>query len=255
MARKLYYKILADGQSQITDVEWDEILRLQHWYNSEFFWTAGKLSFKMFAVFPKIDLFDDEHNVLKVIQEKRREYKNQHMSENDIIRAMEADGLIIVKKGGYFDDCIASGFTRVAANEWNAYLVCEFLVKASFIAPNAIISVYDEGLFIKSKQIKIKNGIVYVPNAGKSKCEFLTSLVTTQRVFSVVDPEKYNEFPQYQNTIPKFNELDKEEKFLIIKDWHWLGYDDNFDKDGNDVQGVDLNKKIRGIVLSDFELY
>src|SRR3989442_10557590 len=34
-----------------------------------------------------------------------------------IIAQLEADGLVIAKRGGYFDQCLASGFTRVAGNE------------------------------------------------------------------------------------------------------------------------------------------
>ncbi|HZY10272.1 MAG TPA: hypothetical protein VFF29_03885, partial [Bacteroidota bacterium] len=151
MARKLYYKIVDDGRNRITDQEWEEILRLQHWYNSEFSWTAGKLAFKMYVVFSNQDRVEEsEEGVWGDIHKRRVELRYQGLMDNQIIRQLETEGLIHVKKGGYFDGCLASGFTRVAGNEFNAYLACEYLLKASRIAQSAVIEVKDEGEFIKT---------------------------------------------------------------------------------------------------------
>ncbi|CUT04132.1 hypothetical protein, partial [Candidatus Kryptobacter tengchongensis] len=52
MARRIKYWIEDNGKNFMTDDEWDEIMKLQRWYNSEFVWTAGKINFKRFAIFP-----------------------------------------------------------------------------------------------------------------------------------------------------------------------------------------------------------
>src|SRR5258707_13514915 len=100
-----------------------EITRLQHWYNSEFIWTAGKLELKMYITFLNTDQHDMTREELEqIIQQRRTEYLQLGFSENEIILHLERENLIIAKKGGYFDNCIASGFTRVAGNEFNAFL-------------------------------------------------------------------------------------------------------------------------------------
>ncbi len=250
MARKLYYKILDDGKNRIADKEWEEISKLEHWYNSEFFWTAGKISMKMFAVFPNIGHYlYEEHELWQRIVERRSEMRAEQLSENDITRLLEAEGLVIVKKGGYFDNCIASGFTRVAANEWNAYLVCEFLLKTSLIVPNAILWIEDEGEFIKSKVISLQNGKVTLPAPDVKKLSYFESMVLNNHVFSVVDPSKYDHLPVYRTTISDFEKLNPEERSLLVRELDWLGFENNFDVHGDDVQGVDLNKKIASFGL------
>jgi len=245
MARKIYYKIFDDGSNKISDADWDSISRLQHWYNSEFVWTAGKLGLKMYAIFPNIDhYFYDEDELWQRIIQRRNEMRSFAFSENEIIRQLENDGLVLVKKGGYFDDCLASGFTRVAANEWNAYLVCEFLLKASMVAKDAVLTIHDEGEFIKSKKIYIQNGVVRVPVREGEKNSFTDAMISNRHVFSVVDPAKYDHFPAYRSTVPDFNKLEKNEKRVIVKDWNWLGFESNYDLNGDDIQGFDLNKKV-----------
>ncbi|MGA2622653.1 MAG: hypothetical protein ABSF91_02265 [Bacteroidota bacterium] len=250
MARKLYYRILDDGRSQVADEEWDAISRLQHWYNSEFIWTAGKLAFKMYAIFPNIDhYFYEEDELWPRIIQRRSELRSAGCSENAIVRQLETENLIIAKKGGYFDGCLASGFTRVAANEWNAYLACEFLLKASTIAPHAVISVHDEGAFIKSRVVRFHNGAVKVPIVSQERVSFFEAMVTHRHVFSVVDPAKYDHFPVYRNTVSDFNKLDRGEQHTVVKDFSWLGFESNYDLNGDDIQGYDLNKKVTGFEI------
>jgi hypothetical protein len=249
MARKIYYKIIDDGTNRLTDEQWETILRLQHWYNSEFIWTAGKLGFRMYAVFPNSSnssLAIEE--LQKRIAERRKELLGQGISENQTILQLESEGLVFVQKGGYFDQCLASGFTRIAGNEFNAYLVCEFLLKTSTIAPNAVISVYDEGEFIKTKRIKFLNGDLLVETKEESTMRYINEIVANRHLFGIVDPAKYDQFPHFRTTITGFNDLEIEDKLSIMKDWNWLGYGRNFDRDGDDVRGFDLNKKVRNFI-------
>lgn len=245
MARRLYYKIIDDGKNFISDLQWDEILRLQHWYNSEFVWTAGRLSFKMYAVFPNIDsMTTNEDDLWAQIRGRHCSLRSEGISENEIIRNLEAEGLVIAKKGGYFDGCLASGFTRVAGNEFNAYLVCEFLLKASIAAPGVIIVVCDEGEFIKPRNIRIQQGKIILSQPEKSKLSYYQLMVANRHVFAIVDTAKYDHFPKYETTIADFNDLPADEQHIILKDWNWLGFENNYDINGDDIQGFDLNRKV-----------
>lgn len=250
MARKLYYSIPDDGIHSISDNEWEEVLRLQHWYNSEFFWTAGRLTFKMFAVFQNPDALDvDEETLWKRIASLRTELAISGMNENEIIRMLEQEGLIISKKGGYTDGCLASGFTRVANNEWNAYLVCDFLLKASAILPSCTLTVRDDGAFIKPGTIQLQDGKVLVSVHDNDARNRIAAMVDNRSIFSIVDSAKYDNLPAYKTTVSKFNELEKDEQRTIVSDWNWLGFEQNYDRDGDDVQGENLNKKVGKFIL------
>ncbi len=252
MARKIYYKILDDGGNQLTDNEWEEISRLQHWYNSEFVWTAGKLALKMFVVFPNFEgRHSTEDELWEHIVSRRRELRSASFNENAIIHRLESEGLIVVKWGGYFDNCLASGFTRVAANEFDAYLVCEFLLKASLIARNAYIIVSDQGEFVKTKIVRFHNGHVSVPLQNEVNLQFYKSAVDNRHVFAVVDAAKYDHFPKFESVISGFNDLPKYERQSILHDWNWLGFERNFDINGDDVTGFDLNKKVASFKLEE----
>lgn len=245
MARKLYYKILDDNYNRITDKQWDDILRLQHWYNSEFIWTAGKLGFKMYAVFPNIDVATNNIAELQlIIRRRHKELRDEGLSDNQAIQQLESEGLITAQRGGYFDKCIASGFTRVADNEFNAYLVCEFLLKASLLAPEVVINVFDEGDFIKSKNIELQSGRVIIRSENQIEYSYFQELINHRHVFSIVDPAKYNDHPKFQHTIIGFNDLAANAKQNILKDWNWLGFENNYDQHGDDMKGCDLNKKV-----------
>lgn len=251
MARKLYYTVEENGRNRLSDSQWEEILRLQHWYNSEFIWTAGRLAFKMFAVFPNIDfVVDNEEELWQRILERRRELRLGGATENEIILQLQADGMVIAKKGGYFDQCLASGFTRVAANEFNAYLVCEFLLKTSCIAPDIEIAVRDEGEFIKPKKVMFKNGKVILPLADSVRFSMYEMMVGNRHVFAIVDAAKYDRFPAYQTTIADFNDLPADEQHVILRDWNWLGFENNYDINGDDIQGFDLNRKVTTFAIA-----
>lgn len=244
MARTIHYKIEDDSFNRITDEEWEEVSRLQNWYNSEFIWTAGRLALKMFAVFPNWEQFPTaKKELVEKIARRRRDLRKAGYSENRIIHKLVSDGFVIAKKGGYADDCLASGFTKVAANEFNAYLICEFLLKISLIAKEAEIDLYDEGAFIKTKHVRIRTGVVRAIQNGMKQTD-IERLVEERKIFSVVNPQKYDDFPKFRTLVAGFNDLDEEERMAILKDWNWLGFGENYDISGDDIQGYDLNKKV-----------
>jgi hypothetical protein len=252
MSRRIIYRIDDRKGSIFTESEWEGIDRLQHWYNSEFSWSTGRLAMKRYVVFPNSEDFQNvESPIWEVIGQRHASLRSQGLSGSEIIAQMEKDKLIIVKWGGYYDNCLASGFTRVADNEWNAYLVCDFLLKASTLCPNATISALDEGRFIKTGEAHFRDGSVEIGPDEEMTDKEMQDLCATRRVFSVVDAEKYDRHPAFRNVIPEFNRLKMSERNKLVKNWNWLGYEGNFDANGDDLGGFDLNTKVRSFAVGE----
>lgn len=250
MARRIHYRIEDRSDNSVTDEEWEEIKRLEWWYNSEFVWTAGRLAFKMYAIFPdRYGYAGSDENDWKKIRDRFRFLRIRGLSENEAIRQLQKEGFILVKKGGYQENCIASGYTRVAGNEFNAYLVCEYLLKCSIIARNAAIHVLDDGEFIKCGSVIFRNGFVNVPFPTSHKRARVEKWVRSRRIFSVVDPSKYDDLPEFRNVVHGFNKMDQEKRRRVLEDWNWLGFANRYDSDGDDHRGYDLNLKVRGIEM------
>jgi hypothetical protein len=242
MARSIFYRVVDDGRNFISSEEWDVIRSLQHWYNSEFFWTGGKLNLRRFVVFPNYDCVGKE--TAKINHEFSMLEKAGY-SEGEIVDRLEADGLIIVKRGGYEDGMIASGFTRVADNEFNAFLVLDFLLKVSRVAATAALEVYDEGNFVKTHSIKLEKGDGSVTEELADD-KVLNEVKVTHRIFAVVNPDKYDGHLEFTNSVSNFNELQADERAKVVEDWNWLGYESktDFDFNGDDFFGFDLNQKL-----------
>ena len=246
MGRRIIYRIEESGANQFTDEEWDQVERLQHWYNSEFSWSTGRLAFRRYVMFPNAEDFENvETPIWDVISKRHQTLQAEGLTEREIMSQMEKDKLLVVKWGGYYDNCLASGFTRVADNEWNAYLVCDFLLKASTLLPDAIINVTDEGKFVKTGQVQLRNASVILSRDVLTSDKEAGALLRSGRIFAVVDADKYNRHPSFRNIIPEFNKLKASERKKLIRNWNWLGYEGNFDADGDDQKGVDLNAKVR----------
>ena len=251
MGRRIIYRIEDRAENRFTEGEWEEVERLQHWYNSEFTWSTGRIALKRYILFPNAGDFENVHTSFpEVISQRRASLRAQGLSESEIIAQLERDNLFVVKWGGYSDNCLASGFTRIADNEWNAFLVCDFVLKASTLCPNAAIDVADEGKFIKSGSAMFKNGHVTVKKSSARDSSEVEKLCSTRRVFSLVDAEKYGKHPAFGNLIPEFGKLKKSERTKIVQNWNWLGYGGNFDANGDDLRGFDLNIKVRSFVVA-----
>ena len=242
MARKIYYRIRDDGRNFISSEEWDSIRSLQRWYDSEFFWTGGRLNLRRFVVFPNFDTVGKD---LKMVRERFAALEKAGYSEEEIVNELEARRLVIVKRGGYEDGMLASGYTRVADNEFNAFLVLDFLLKVSRIAPTTSIDVYDEGYFVKSQKIEIANGDVIV-REDLTLPGLFEEARSSRRIFAVVNPDKYDGHPEFTNRVNEFNELLPFERARVVEDWNWLGYESkaDFDFNGDDFLGFDLNRKV-----------
>ncbi len=250
MGRKLYYQVQDIPSNRISDEQWEGILRLQRWYNSEFVWTGGRLAFKMYAVFPNWEYLSlDRESYWSAYRRRSRELRSSLRNENEVIKALEQEKLIVVKKGGYLEDSLASGFTKVAGNEFNAYLVCEFILKASKISPDCEFLLWDQGNFIKCRKVYIKHGKVKVRIRDSRRGDRIRDMIENRHVFSIVDPEKYNEFPTFRTVVAGFTEMDATERRAIVNDWNWLGFSSGYDLNGDDLKGYNLNEKVEQFEL------
>jgi len=231
-----------NGLNFISDEEWEGIESLQRWYNSEFFWTGGKINLRRFVVFPNYDVVGAK---VKGIREQFSGMIAGGYSESEALSELESRGLIIVKRGGYEDGMLGSGFTRVADNEFNAFLVLDFLLKASRLAPTASFEIFDEGRFVKTRELILKNADALVDLRSTSE-EDVESVKFSRKVFAVVNPDKYDGHPPFSNCVDEFNELLPYEKVRVVENWNWLGYESKADYDfnGDDFYGFDLNEKL-----------
>ena len=251
MGRRIIYRVEDRPENRFTEEAWLEVERLQHWYNSEFQWSTGRINFKRFVLFPNAeDLGGPSSSIWEIISRRHEELKDQGLHARDIIAQMERENLVVVKWGGYYDGSLASGFTRVADNEWNAFLVCDFLLKASTLLPGCLISVQDEGQFIKTGSIKLRDGSIVLKPQECQRGVDIRAVCDSRHVFSIVDADKYARHPSFRNMIPEYGSLREKEKRQIVRNWNWLGYEGRYDVNGDDKRGYNLNDKVRSFLLA-----
>jgi len=246
MPRALRYYIEDSESNRIEDAEWKEIARLQHWYNSEFIWSCDKIGLKRFIIFPNYDKIPDMpyHTAKYHFRKRLLQKKIELQDEVGAVRAMEAEGLFHVRWGGVRDGSIASGITHVADNEFNAYLLCEFLLKCSVIATNASFMVEDEGRFILTKRAGFRNGeiLLFREDIYDEKEEIPLDL---PQVFSVVNPDKYNEHPRFSQSVEDFDDLDDEQILETVHNYGTLGFAQNYETAWGDGEGLNLQQRAR----------
>ena len=246
MGRRIIYCIPASDASQVSEAGWQEVQRLQHWYNSEFSWSSGRLVFRRYVVFVNAEEFSDlDWSPGEILKKRKAFLKNQGLDELAMVSQLEKDGLVTVKWGGYQDACYASGFTRVADNEWNAYLVCDFLLRVSLTLPGVMVVARDEGRFITTGSVRFRNGAVEVPVAKGRDAGLEVERARTRRVFALVDRDRYKEHQPFRNTIPQFLERDPDERQKLVRDWNWLGFGNAEVSSDEPQSGLDLNGKIK----------
>lgn len=227
MARRILYSVEGGDGAILQEEDWDGVMRLQRWYNAEFFWTTGKLALKRYAVFPCSDDFADLSMPFAEVLARRQEtLRRRGLSDLEVVHQLERDGLVSVRWGGYAEGSLASGFTRVANNEWNAYLVCDFLLKVSRMVPYVSIRVTDEGRFIRHRPVLFRAGDVVAEVDSLEEAESVLPAVLTRRIFAVVDPKRFERHPVFRNQIARFNSLDPDERAELVQNWNWLGFEE-----------------------------
>lgn len=250
MPRALRYHIEDAHNGAIDKDAWKDIMRLQHWYNSEFFWSCDKISLKRYLLFPNYERMPDmPYRVAKFHFRKRLVQKRIELGDEiAAVRAMVEEGFFHVRWGGVRDNAFASGISHVAGNEFNALLLCEFLLKCSYMVPDTTLVVEDEGHFIRCKRVSFLNGQILVAKEDLAGAEPLDTVDAIQ-VFTVVNPEKYDDYPPFVERIDDLSELDMTEDNISDK-FGSFGFDASFETQWGDGDGVNLQQRAKAVVVT-----
>lgn len=248
MPRALRYYIENTPENRIPDDAWKEIARLQHWYNSEFIWSCDKIGLKRYMAFPNYDRIPDMpyHTAKYHFRKRFLQKKIELQDEIAAVRAMEAEGLYTIRWGGVRDGAIASGITHVADNEFNAYLLCEFLLKCSTIANEASFIVEDEGRFVIPGRAIFRNAEIQARRDDLYRQGEEISLDVPQ-IFSVVNADKYNEHPRFSQNLEDFDDLDEVELTESVHRFSTLGFAQNYETAWGDAGGLNLQLRARRV--------
>ena len=247
MPRALRYYVEDVPDNAIDNAAWREIARLQHWYNSEFIWSCDRIGLKRYILFPNYDVMPDMpyHTAKYHFRKRLLAKKIELQDEVAAVKAMEEEGLFTVRWGGVRDDSIASGITHVADNEFNAYLLCEFLLKCSTIAKGAAFTVEDEGRFILCGRIAFVEGEIMVRREDLYGERHIP--LDVPQLFSVVDPARYDEHPPFTQNVEDFDDLDDIARIESTSDFRALGFANNYDTAWGDAEGLNLQSRARRI--------
>jgi len=252
MPRALRYYVDDSAGNTLTNSAWSAIARLQHWYNSEFIWSCDRIGLKRYILFPNYEQIPDMpyHTAKYHFRKRLLAKKIELQDEVAAVRVMEEEGLFTVRWGGARDNSIASGITHVADNEFNAYLLCEFLLKCSTIATDASFTVEDEGRFVVCRRVAFRNGEVLAWKSDVSPDQEVS--LDIPQLFAVVDAARYDNHPRFTQSIEDFDDLDEETRIESTSDYRALGFANNFDTAWGDGGGLNLQARARkvSIILS-----
>lgn len=248
MPRALRYYIEDTPENTIPDDAWKEIARLQHWYNSEFIWSCDKIGLKRYIAFANYGKIPDMpyHTAKYHFRKRFLQKKIELQDEIAAVRAVEEEGLFNIRWGGVRDDSLASGITHVANNEFNAYLLCEFLLKCSTIANEASFVVEDEGKFVLARRAIFRNAEILIHREDLYNREEQIPLDTPQ-VFSVVNPDKYNDHPRFSQNVEDFDDLDETSISESAHQYGTLGFAQNYETAWGDAEGLNLQLRARKV--------
>lgn len=252
MPRALRYHVDDTPDNTISDEAWNDIARLQHWYNKEFIWTCDRIGLKRYLLFPHYEKMPEmPYHVARYHFRKRFLQKKVELrDEIAAVRAIEETGLFTVRWGGVRDNALASGITHVADNEFNAYLLCEFLLKCSTIAREATFEVEDEGRFILPGRAMFRNGQVLINRADLERSGQEAHFEQPQ-VFAVVNATRYDDHPSFTQSVDDFDELDDAARIETTSSFRALGFANNFETAWGDGEGLNLQQRAHGVVLLD----
>lgn len=248
MPRALRYYIEDTPDNRIADGDWKEIARLQHWYNSEFIWSCDKIGLKRYIAFPNYERIPDMpyHTAKYHFRKRFLQKKIELQDEIAAVRAMEEEGLFTIRWGGVRDNSLASGITHVADNEFNAYLLCEFLLKCSTIANEASFVVEDEGNFVLPKRAIFRNAEIQV-RGQDLYTEGEDIALDIPQIFSVVNPDKYNDHPRFSQNLEDFDDLDESSITESVHQFGTLGFAQNYETAWGDAEGLNLQLRARKV--------
>ncbi len=248
MPRALRYYIADNPDNAITNEQWAQIARVQHWYNSEFIWSCDRIGLKRYILFPNYAKLPEMPYATARFHFRKRLLAKKIELQDEIaaVQQMVDEGYFDVRWGGVRDESIASGISHVADNEFNAYMVCEFLLRCSTIATDATFEVEDEGRFVLPGHAMFRNGAVLVHRQRLYKDAVE---LDPPQVFAVVNASKYDEHPPFNQQIEDFGELSEEEVAEEVSRAGTLGFSENFDSAWGDAEGLNLQNRARKVVV------
>lgn len=251
MPRALRYYVEDNNENEITNDQWTEILRLQHWYNSEFIWSCDRINLKRYILFPNYDHIPDmpyrtaRFHFRKRLLAKKIELGNWIAAVQELVD----EGLFHVRWGGVRDNSIASGIMHVADNEYNAYLLCEFLLKCSTISTEATFTVEDEGHFVIPGRAMFRDGAIMVYKDDMLMSGHNVELLEAPQIFSVVNHAKYDDHPNFSQSVEDMNELDETEIAEAVGKYNGLGFGENYDTKWGDHEGLNLQQRAHRVIM------
>ncbi|MBI5806265.1 hypothetical protein HZA73_09485 [candidate division TA06 bacterium] len=225
MGRTIHYEITG----AISDDQWDKIDALQDRYNIDHRWTCECLSLTRIPFWyprwpnqfkdSKLDKGITANEAWKIINRQLDGLSGVALEKKvfDLV-----DEKILVLGDRSKKDITASGFTKVADNEWNAQLVIDFLTETSKIAKDSVVKIYDEGDYSLCHYVIIRNGVVSLDHerirnylAGLKERQkdsgmedYFKEEINTMRenlvlsgkgiFFAKVDPREYQDHPQFR---------------------------------------------------------
>ncbi len=154
----------------------------------------------------------------------------------------------MVRWGGVRDDSIASGITHIADNEFNAYLLCEFLLKCSTIATEASFVVEDEGHFVLTGRAAFRIGELLIRREDL-RADADRDTLDIPQAFSVVNPAKYDDHPRFSQNIEDFDDHDETMMTASARDYGALGFATNYETAWGDNEGLNLQQRVRKVQL------
>ncbi|OGJ85799.1 MAG: hypothetical protein A2268_00910 [Candidatus Raymondbacteria bacterium RifOxyA12_full_50_37] len=165
MGRTLHYTLLRNDAFPITEKDWDRIIAATEAFNTKFTWTCERVGFHNVDYYPrwpsrfKNSRLPVDGDAWEYINARYKRLEKRNLNHLQIVRRMLSEKFIAIH--GDNPDKIdlqqANGFTKVAGNEWNAFLTVAWIVTVSTMLPNHEIELNDEGHFLKCPLV-IKNG-------------------------------------------------------------------------------------------------
>jgi hypothetical protein len=155
MARTLFYFISSAAPEGMTACHWQTIEALRDFYNREFYLDRRRIQLapveympRWPEIYPDSLLGTNDYELgWRLIQEQLHSGRS--------LEVMEREKLIVTKQN---PENMYLGITQTRNNHWDAFLVCEFLLKVSYLSPDLSIEVFDESDFIPSGHLIIRNG-------------------------------------------------------------------------------------------------
>ena len=218
MGRTLHYYI--PQRYEIDKEQWEAISKIQRDYTKNYKWTCEEPSLELLSYYPNWERFESADLARRYIDNRTKELQKQYRYELDVIEALGREDLVKIERGGYQRNRTASGFTKVASNEYNAKLILDFLLDISPIIPDAEVYLKDEGDFlltgviIQNEQLKVDSKAAnkqlrYLDKMAhehseleayfKNSYQKLKNGLETKRVIANVDPKRYEDHPEFRS--------------------------------------------------------